>query len=51
LPLEIDLRLWRTNLRIYGRIAEGPNFRASLLGNFDLFYLFALAYLIGWAIL
>jgi hypothetical protein len=50
LPLEIDLRLWR-NFRIYGRIAEGPNFKASLLGNFDLFYLFALAYLIGWAIL
>lgn len=44
-----DLRLWRS-ARIYGRIAEGPSFKASLLGNFDLFYLFALGYLIGWAI-
>ena len=44
-----DLRLWR-NAKVYGHIAEGPGFKGSLLGNFDLFYLFALGYLIGWAI-
>jgi len=44
-----DLRLWRS-ARVYGRIAEGPSFKAPLLGNLDLFYLFALGYLIGWAI-
>jgi hypothetical protein len=44
-----DLRLWRST-RIYGCIAKGPGFKVSLLGNFDLFYLFALGYLVGWAI-
>lgn len=44
-----DLRLWRS-AKIYGRIAEGPSFKASLLGNFDLFYLFALGYFVGWLV-
>jgi hypothetical protein len=44
-----DLRLWRSS-KVYGRIAEGSSLKASLLGNLDLFYLFALGYLVGWAI-
>ena len=44
-----DLRLWRS-ARIYGRITKGPGFKASLLVNFDLFYLLALGYLVGLAI-
>jgi hypothetical protein len=44
-----DLRLWRST-KIYGRIAEGSSFRVSLLGNFDLFHLFALGCLVSWVI-
>ena len=44
-----DLWVLRST-RIYGRMAKTLNFKASLLGNFDLFYLLALGYLTGWVI-